>query len=569
MAIQVLTPDVVSKIAAGEVIERPASIVKELVENSLDAGASQITVEVSGGGTQLIKVADNGSGILRDEVEVAFERHATSKIASDSDLEAIASLGFRGEALPSIAAVTDMSVITRHQNDEAGTVINLRNGVIIAKDKVGCPVGTAISVRDLFRNVPARLKFLKSSSTENGHISYLVTQYMLAFPEVRFNLLINGRTIMQSPGNGNLRDALVEAYGLETAKAMLEVGTTDTDPSAYPLSGYISPSSISRSNRNYLSFFVNRRWVQNRTLAYAVEEAYRGMLMTGKHPIATINITLLPQEIDINVHPTKREIRFRREGDLFVAVQKAVRDTLVGFVPLPGFRPAPSLPNTTSPGFHAPLDYPKADAQTSGPLLHREKQSGQSHGQLPILRVVGQFRNTYIIAESPDGLFLIDQHAGHERILFEQVLSQRATKAIEVQGLLEPMVFEVTARQAELLRSRSGVLSENGFTMEQFGERVYLLRSVPALLKKQDIIPVLIEILEFLSGTQGADWQEAIATSLACHGAVRAGQTLTFPEMEELIRQLEQTQLPYTCPHGRPTTIHVSASRVEKEFGRR
>lgn len=565
MSIKVLPPDVISKIAAGEIVERPASVVKELMENSLDAGATQITVEARGGGIDLIRVSDNGVGIPADEVELAFERHATGKIASEADLEAVSSLGFRGEALPSIAAVAEVSMITRYRDDVIGTVVKLENGAITSKGKQGFSQGTAVCIRDLFRNVPARLKFLKSPSTENGHISHLVTQFSLAFPEVKFHLIINGRTSFRSPGSGNLRDVLVEVYGLETAQAMLKLRA---DGEVDGINGFVSPSSIFRSNRNYLSFFVNRRWVQSRMLAYAVEEAYQGMLMTGKHPIVAINISLPPQEIDVNVHPTKSEIKFHRERQVFTAVQRAVRNTLVGSAPVPSMRisPLPPVERAFTPPLFARPDSGKVP---SLPQLIGNPEGVQPHPQLPILRVIGQLQNTYIATEGPDGLYLIEQHAAHERVLFEKAREQQACRAIEVQGLLDPVAVEVTAEQQELLQSHREVFYENGFHLEQFGGRTYLLRSVPAMLRQQDVTRVLAEILDSLGELQKSKWQESIALSLACHGAIPRGQSLSFTEMEELVHQLEETQSPRTCPHGRPTMIHITTPHLERGFGKR
>jgi DNA mismatch repair protein MutL len=569
MSIKVLSPDVISKIAAGEIVERPASVVKELVENSLDAGATQITVEASGGGIDLIRVTDNGAGIPADEVELAFERHATGKITSAVDLEAVSSLGFRGEALPSIAAVAEVSMVTRYRDDVVGTVVKLKNGVVTSKGKQGFPQGTAVSIRDLFGNVPARLKFLKSPSTENGHISHLVTQYGLAFPEVKFHLIINGRTSFRSPGNGSLRDVLVEVYGLEAAQAMLELGENEgVEGTVFGIHGFVSPSSLSRSNRNYLSFFVNRRWVQSRMLTYAVEEAYQGMLMTGKHPMVVINISLPPREIDVNVHPTKSEIKFRRERQIFAAVQRAVRNTLVGSAPVPSMRISPLPPIV--PSFTPPLfASPAIGRMTSASQFTWEQGDAGSRPQLPILRVIGQLQNAYIVAEGPDGMYLLDQHAAHERVLLERARDQQASRAIEVQGLLEPVAIEVTVQQQELLQSQREVFYESGFRLEQFGERTYLLRSVPAVIRKQDITTVLAEILDSLGGLQKSEWQESIAVSLACHGAIPTGQSLSLQEMEELVHQLEQTQSPRICAHGRPTMIHLSASQLERGFGRR
>ena len=460
-------------------------------------------------------------------------------------------------------------MVTRYRDDIEGTAIKAENGAVISKGKQGFHQGTAVSIRDLFRNVPARLKFLKSPSTENGHISHLVTQYGLAFPEVKFHLIINGRTSFRSPGNGSLRDVLSEVYGLEMAQAMLELGANDgIEGAVFHIDGFVSPSSISRSNRNYLSFFVNRRWVRSRMLSYSVEEAYQGMLMTGKHPIAAINISLPPEEIDVNVHPTKSEIKFRGERQVFVAVQRAVRNTVVGSATVPGMRIS-SLPSVAPPFTPSLFTRPGSGNVTSPPQLTGEREDVPPRPQLPILRVIGQLRNAYIIAEGPDGMYLIDQHAAHERILFEKAREQQRSRSIEVQGLLEPVAIEVTAQQQELLQSQREVFDDNGFHLEQFGERTYLLRSVPAVLRKPDITRVLAEILDSLGGLQKSEWQGSIAVSLACHSAILAGQSLNLQEMEELIHQLEQTQSPRTCPHGRPTMIHLSASQLEKEFGRR
>jgi len=340
--------------------------------------------------------------------------------------------------------------------------------------------------------------------------------------------------------------------------------------SSFPIprvSGFVSPSSLSRSNRNHLSFFVNRRWVQSRMLTYGVEEAYQGMLMTGKHPIVVLNISIPTQEIDVNVHPTKSEIRFRHDRGVFSAVQKAVRDTLVGFGPVPSIGITSHPLTTLSP---RPVhEFGPSSAKL--PLTPRlvSPESIKPLPKMPILRVLGQLQNTYIVAEGPDGMYLIDQHAAHERVLLEKVREQQARQAIEVQGLLESMTIEVTAQQEQLIKSWGEILSESGFSLDQFGERTYLLRSVPAVLKRQDITQVLIEILDSLGQAQKSDWQENIASSLACHGTIRAGQTLSTQEMEELVRQLEETQSPRTCPHGRPTMIHLSVSQLGKEFGRR
>ncbi|MBN2463878.1 MAG: DNA mismatch repair endonuclease MutL [Dehalococcoidia bacterium] len=544
MPIKILAREVISKIAAGEVVERPASVVKELVENALDAGATHIAVEAQGGGVSLIRVTDNGSGISASDVELAFHRYATSKIGALTDLEKIYTLGFRGEALPSIATVAEVEVLTKSHGDTAGTYLYLKNGKVLKREKRSRPQGTTVTAHRLFRNFPARLKFLKSATTENGHIANLLSQYAMAFPEVKFNLVLDGRLTLRTPGNGSLRDVVAEVYGLEIAKQMLEIDGADQSPGA---TGLVSPPSLSRSSRGYLSFFVNRRWVRSSLLARASEDAYHGLLMTGKHPIVVLNISLPPQELDINVHPTKTEVKFRNSQTVYTAIQKSLGKVLAKTPPpeikacAPAFAPPPSL--------WEPKDTVKAS--------------------LPILRVVGQLASNYILAEGPEGLYLIDQHAAHERVLFEKILAQRSQQKIEVQGLLEPMNIELSPKQEETLKTKSELLNEFGFSLESFGDRSYLLRAVPAMMKEGNLTEAVKELLDSLTAEEElSKREEKIAQSVACHSAIKAGDSLTSEEMRELIKQLEQTKQPRNCPHGRPTMIHLSSHQLEKEFGR-
>ncbi|MFC1968821.1 DNA mismatch repair endonuclease MutL, partial [Chloroflexota bacterium] len=553
--------------AAGEVVERPASIVKELVENSLDAGATQITIEVQGGGVSLIRVADNGIGIPPAEVELAFHRHATSKISTPADLQGIATLGFRGEALPSITAVAQVDMLSCTEAELAGSYLGLRDGRVVEKRSQGCPPGTTVTVRNLFRHIPARLKFLKSPTTENNHVTNLVSQFGLAFPEVRFSLAIDGRALLHTPGNGNLRDTVSEVYGPDVAQAMLDVrsqegrGEASRAAAWYPqVMGLASPPSLGRASRSRLSLFVNRRWVQSRPLARAVEEAYGGLLMTGRHPTAVINVALAPQDIDVNVHPAKTEVRFRYEQAVFSSVYQAVRLALARLTP-PILKPHPS---SASELLARP---PKEKGQTELDLVPPPTEEAPPRS-LPVLRVLGQLANVYIIAEGPDGLYLIDQHAAHERILFEKVLGQRARRSTEAQGLLEPVTIEVGAGQRELLEAKGESLAQFGFAIEPFGQRTYLVRTVPSILKGRDVAEVVGEVLDLLAGDASTDWEEKTAISIACHSAVRAGQVLSPEEMRELVLQLEETHMPQTCPHGRPTMIHLSSGQLEKEFGR-
>jgi DNA mismatch repair protein MutL len=554
MPIKVLTPEVVSKIAAGEVIERPASVVKELVENSLDAGASEINVETRGGGVELIRVSDNGTGIPTSELELAFHRYATSKITDLIDLEDISSLGFRGEALPSIAAVAEVEILTRAPLESIGSYINLRKGEIVARESRPRQQGTSVIIRRLFCYLPARLKFLKSAATENSHIAYLVNQYALAFPEVRFSLITDKRNNLSTQGDGSLRNAVSQIYGLEVAQRMLGV----EEESAFArVNGLVSPPSLNRTNRSYLTFFVNRRWIHSPLLTRAAEEAYHGLLMEGRHPVVILNLALPGRELDVNVHPTKAQVKFHNEQVMFATIKKAIREALSKAsmakpIAMPAMTGAYQQRSFTmvsdkEPTFTAPL-----------PTL-----------SLPILRVIGQLSNTYIIAEGPEGLYLIDQHAAHERILYERVLAQWSRQEVEVQGLLEPITIELNPREEEILRANKDMLAQFGFDIEPFGDKSYLIRNIPALATRANLDEVMGAVLSDLdSKDEVTSWEQKIAQSLACHSAIRAGQQLSNEEMLALIRQLEQANQPRTCPHGRPTMIQLTSYQLEKEFGR-
>jgi DNA mismatch repair protein MutL len=567
MPIKVLDKKVVAQIAAGEVVERPASVVKELLENSLDAGSSQIAVEVKGGGVSLIRITDNGAGIPAAEVELAFERYATSKIRDLDDLQSIDSLGFRGEALPSIAAVAQVELVTCAEGESVGTYLSLEDGAIVNRKSQARPQGTTVTVRSLFRKVPARLKFLKSLATENSHIANVVSQYALAFSEVAFSLFIDGRKVLSTAGRGRLMDSVIEVYGLEIARDMLEIkaGEWGDKAASIEVTGMVGSPAVSRAGRGYLSFFINRRWVNSRLLAWAVEEAYHGLLPTGKHPVAIINISLPAEKLDVNIHPTKSEVKFQNEHQVFVAVQKAVRQTLVAQMPVPRIEEvatAYASPTRQEPALWT-LDKTGGRPSSGSPPEVLQTLTAS----LPVLRVLGQLLNSYIVAEGPDGLYLIDQHAAHERIVFEKIKEQRLQQAVEVQGLLEPATLEVSPKQDEVLKSHYQDLAEFGFSMEPFGARTYLVRAVPRWLNNADWAGALRELLD--SGEDKGDWVEKVAIAIACHsGAVRAGQMLSHDEMRELVRQLERADLPHTCPHGRPTVIQLSSGQLRREFGR-
>ena len=589
MPIRLLSDKVSSMIAAGEVIERPASVVKELVENALDAGAGEISVEARGGGVEQIRVADNGCGIPYDEVELAFQRFATSKLSDAADLDAIPTLGFRGEALPSIASVARVSLVTRYAGEEVGARLEIEEGRLADKRRQGASPGTVMTVRQLFRNVPARRKFLRTTATETAHIQTLVTRYALAYPEVRF-ALNTGRSSLATPGSGSLREAIAAVYSLNVAEGMLDIEASDERVERYPVSGMVSQPALDRANRGYMSFFVNRRWVQSRMLGFALEQAYHGFMKERRFPMAVVNIALDYDEVDVNVHPSKTEVRFRKGDRVFSAIQQAVRHTLTTHSPVPemrraeptysGYTGTPRQPNR----YFWPIEPFKPPAADRGgqdgeialgsqgaAFEPMDGEKGYTHLEaLPALRVLGQVRATYIAAEGPEGMYLIDQHAAHERVMFERIKAEAAASMPQTQSLLEPLTVELNPRQQELLGAHQQIFAALGLLVEPFGGDVYILRGVPSVLANADPVKAVVDMLDEMA--QGGDvesWSDRAAYSLACHAAVRAGKIMSHEEMTALTRQLEECQQPHTCPHGRPTIIHLSASHLEREFGRR
>jgi DNA mismatch repair protein MutL len=625
MPIHILSPEVANQIAAGEVVERPASAVKELIENSLDADGRDIRVEIRDGGRRLIRVQDDGCGIPASEAALAFQRHATSKIRTAEDLSRITTLGFRGEALASIAAVSQVTLLTRARDEEIGVLLRLAEGREISREPAGGPAGAVVTVEHLFANTPARLKFLKQPATEASHVQQMVTRYALAFPERRFSLVADGRLVFQSNGSGKLYDVLVKVYGLDMARQMLEVEHIDQStnlPIYHPpvrVTGYVGSPSLHRGNRGYITLFVNRRWFQDTSVAFSVIQAYHTMLPTGRYPAAVVFIEIDPADVDVNVHPTKAEVRFRDNHAVFSAVQKAVRRTLIehgGAAVMPAAAGAEGLPAGPDPAAAAPapsawgdeeglrptrfddaswaqrreallgagsqrrlfpppdaegwavgLQPPTSNLQPPTPNL----QPPPSKPLLPLLRVVGQLGATYIVAEGPDGMYLVDQHAAHERILYEQMTSQRLSHALAIQPLLEPMVLDLSPEQAAVVAEELDMLNELGVAIEPFGGGSYLVRSVPAILSRDDPAAALTEIVDGLARQtdviEGA--VEAMLTTLICkRAAIKGGQVLSQAEMHELVGQLEACRAPRTCPHGRPTMIYLSADELARQFGR-
>ena len=588
MPIRLLPPELAAQIAAGEVVERPVSVVKELVENSVDAGASRITVEVKGGGIEQIRVVDDGAGIPAGEVPLAFQRHATSKLDSPAMLDAIPTLGFRGEAVPSIAAVSRMTMTTRPRAAEVGYHVELTWGALAREGSQGSPPGTTVQVSDLFGNLPARRRFLKSASAESGRIHDLVARYALIFPEIAFQLRVGDRQVLATPGSGRPGDALPAVYGPEVSRNLVEVFGEDPD-TGYRAEGFVGNPSLHRANRTYMTFFVNRRWIQSRMLTFALEEAYHGLLPEKRYPLAALNLTLPFEDVDVNSHPAKREVRFHQDGKVYSALQRAVRSVLVAASPVRDLRravgrgAAPGLGPMASPGFFSsPFDRrprppsPEADGTVVNEIGSGIEGAGPSGSALtprqalPSLRVVGQVRLTYVVAESPDGMYLVDQHAAHERVLFDRLVRRANQRETLSQPLLSPVAVELTPGQQATLESQRDSLSACGFNLEDFGGGSILVRAVPAVLTTGEPGRSLIDILD-LAAFEGVlkESDDLLAASVACHSAIRAGQSMTEAEMRALLEQLEATDSPHTCPHGRPTLIHFSSYHMEREFGRR
>ncbi|MBN1856015.1 MAG: DNA mismatch repair endonuclease MutL [Dehalococcoidia bacterium] len=562
MDLHVLPPDVASRIAAGEVVERPASVVKELVENAIDARATKIDIECRRGGIDLICVADNGTGIPSSQVEIAFRRYATSKIGSINDLVNVRSLGFRGEALPSIAAVADVEISTCIEGEPLGSYVYLHGGVVAQKESKPRAQGTTIAIRRLFRHFPARLKFLKSESTENSHSALVISQYALAYPLVSFSLLMEDRLALRSPGSGDVRDVVTQLYGTELGKAMVPI---DVSLDSLHLTGLIAPASLSRAGHGHQSTFVNQRWVRSPLLQRAIDEAYRGLLPEGRHAIAILNIELPPDRVDVNVHPSKAQVKFADEQSMFRAVREAVRTTLSKTSIASEAQHLSSWGSTSTQSTWAVHESePQTPAFETG-LIPPSTDSAS----IPPLRILGQIATTYVVAEGPDGMYVIDQHAAHERITYDRLIERREGREPEIQGLLEPLAIELTPAEDAVLGSLREEIATLGFTLEPFGGRSYLLRSIPAVLAGGDAASVLREILLDLSRGNQPHTLEGLAETAACHAAVRAGQTLSPQELRHLLIQLEQCTQPRTCPHGRPTIIRFSLGQLERLFGRR
>ena len=623
--IRVLSDTVANKIAAGEVVERPASVVKELIENSLDAGATDLRIEVDSGGRRLIRVADNGSGMLRDDALLAFERHATSKLSDVKDLLSIATLGFRGEALPSIASVSRLLLETRAAEETTGAAVEIAGGKILRCDEFSRPTGTTITVRDLFFNVPARKKFLRSDQTELAHIASLATHYSLAHPKKSFQLRHGPAQLLDVTPVETLQERVYQVFGSQTLDELIDldyverelevVDAEDRSTRVFALRGFVSGPQVQKMNRNSIFLFVNGRLIRDRLLLHALSSAYHNLMPPACYPFALLFVDCDCEEVDVNVHPSKTEVRFRHGTVVHDFVRDSIRERLIAA------RPASSIPVPTQPQAGADLPFsdftqriedqrfepmPSAQAgveriedlpvytlrtsagpeprfdfepvrsatvpDTHGALALQTTDTPQSLSALSDLRPLGQIHDSFIIAAGRDGLWIIDQHVAHERILFEKVLRQQAEGRVERQQLLMPILLELTAGQQIEYARIADELERAGFDSEPFGNRTLAVKGAPAGVGPADIERLVFEILEIAEGefrkVSLDDLRRAMAASIACRAAIKINMRLDHTKMEWLLKELAATDCPMSCPHGRPIALRYSTRDILKSFHR-
>lgn len=593
--INVLDIDTVNKIAAGEVVERPAAAVKELVENSVDAGADKIVIEIKNGGNTYIRITDNGCGIASDDVEKAFLPHSTSKIMSIDDLTSLYTMGFRGEALASISAVSKVDLITKSVDETTGTAMTLEGGKIISKAEAGAPDGTTIVVRDLFFNTPARMNFLKKDATEGAHIKEVVERMILGYPSISFKFIAGGREVLFSSGNGSIRDAFASVYGNELASEMIDVDYTKDGIRAFGLVG--TPYS-SRPNRNMQNFYVNKRWVKSKTIIHGAESAYKTMLMTGKFPILLLNIEMLSNMTDVNVHPQKLEIKFSDENIVHSAVYWAVQNGVFSSKKEKEVEkePVAEIKSTYQPKPKAVFESSYKLRSEDGDFFTKEmleifrkpevKSTEKvvvfktpepdeiiydvSHKQPEIqpenFKIIGQLFDTYILVEKEDNLFLIDQHAAHERINYEKIMEDDRCLS---QNLMFPESLKLSPTEADIVETNLEIFEKLGFLIEQFGGGDYIVRQAPADMKTEDIASSVAEIAQLLKEKKDpTDLYSSAVFSIACKSAIKANHHLTEGEAKALVEKVLYYDKIRTCPHGRPIIVSFSKKFIEKEFKR-
>ena len=617
-------PEVLAnQIAAGEVIERPASVVKELVENAIDAGSSQITVRIEEAGLKTIEVRDNGAGIASDEVQLALRRHATSKIKTQADLFRIRTLGFRGEALPSIASVSHLTIQTATAEAPHGWFLLAHGGEVVEEKAISRPVGTQIMVENLFYNTPARLKYIKSQQAELSHIIDLVNRFSLAHPEIAFHLINEDRTLMQTAGAGNLRQAIAGVYGIGTAKKMVEIHAEDLD---FQVSGYVSLPELTRANRNYITILINGRYIKNFLLNRAILDGYGSKLMVGRFPIAVIDIQLDPYLADVNVHPTKQEVRISKEKELMLLISQAIAQALREQDLIPdalenlaksSTRAKPQAEQTVLPLRETNLYYdrvkqdfylkPETVAEPIKPLEDQQvspksasvqfAQRRESHSDnldhpdlsqkelvklvdrldqeeastFPELEYFGQMHGTYLFAQGREGLFIIDQHAAQERVKYEYYREKIGQVDSSAQQLLVPYIFDFPANDALILSQKMDLLCQVGVNLEEYGVNQFILREHPIWMKEEEIEAGIYEICDMLLLTTEVSikkYRAELAIMMSCKRSIKANHALDEASARDLLRQLAQCKNPYNCPHGRPVLVHFSKSDMEKMFRR-
>jgi DNA mismatch repair protein MutL len=577
-----LPEDLANQIAAGEVVERPASVVKELVENAIDAGARRVGIHVELGGKKQVRVEDDGDGMSPEDARLAIERHATSKIRRADDLAAIRTMGFRGEALPSIASVSHFALRTRARGDESGTEIRVNGGAVASVTEIGAAEGTTIEVNDLFYNLPARRKFLKSDSAESAQVSRIVTQLALAHPEVGFTLTSGGRTVLQTPPAGSLRDRLYQVYGDRDDLVELR-----KDAGGLVIVGFVAALAEQGPTRGAQNVFINRRIVKDRTIAHAIIDAYSQASIKERSPEVHLFIEMNPEAVDVNVHPTKAEVRFREQSLVHEVVRRALMEALgQSGVPQLQLQPeaiAPRIPTTiplpgaltgSYPNRWVPeAVQPKPDATYApgAPETPEALQAPEATAIRPMIPL-GQFRDTFIIAVDDEGVAIIDQHVAHERVLFERVMERLTSGPLESQQLLIPIVLDVSASAHQTLVARTAELARFGFEVESFGASTVKITAVPALLDRADCERALLALADDLEGLdRGAQVQDAlqrIAATTACHAAVKANYPLTYEKMTHILDELRATAYSTVCPHGRPVMLRLTRREIEKNFDR-
>jgi len=574
--IHVLDEATANKIAAGEVIERPASVVKELIENSIDAGAKDIRIEVVKSGKKMIRVSDNGCGMSKEDASLSFLKHSTSKINRIEDLESVMTMGFRGEALSSITAVAKVELITKPRGELSGTRITVHGGKLIGISETGAPDGTTVTVRELFYNTPARKKYLKSDSTELAHIIDVVSRNAMGHNDVSFTLIHNGTEILRAPAS-ELQDTIVHIYGQEVAKSMLSV---NFESRFAKITGFISKPAVTRGNPDFQSFYINDRNVGSRALSYALKEGYGTLIQKGRFPVSILKIYVDTKDVDVNVHPTKNQVRLSHEREISDSVVEAVRNALSRANLIPEVRTGeqqslfyenvadrPGLLKEAAGGSRVSVkDTESRLLRTERYVLDKEKIK---KGEMPQVKVLGQVNGAYIVAETQDGLMIIDQHAAHERILFEQVRDSRRTDS---QELIVPVNLELDFRERSLIKECIPYLEEFGFRISEFGPGTFAVTGVPNVLGRLEepllIHDIITDILSEGRIKENTGIFERVTRSIACRGAIKAGADFSSDQMERLIRDLFMTDNPYTCPHGRPTMVSFNRHELDKLFKR-